>query len=61
MTTSLGLNYNNIVLLGTGLIAFAIGIVAAVIGNLPFLGLIVPNIVSMFRGDNLRTNLPWYV
>lgn len=59
MTTSLGLNYNNIVLLGTGLIAFAIGIVAAVIGNLPFLGLIVPNIVSMFRGDNLRTNLPW--
>ena len=59
MTTSLGLNYNNIVLLGTGLIAFAVGIVAAVIGNLPFLGLIVPNIVSMYRGDNLRTNLPW--
>jgi iron complex transport system permease protein len=30
-----------------------------VIGSLPFLGLIVPNVVSMFRGDNLRTNLPW--
>lgn len=59
MTTSLGLNYNNIVLLGTGLISLAVGIVAAVIGNLPFLGLIVPNIVSMYRGDDLRGNLPW--
>lgn len=57
--TSLGVNYNRIVLLGTGLISLAVGIVAAVIGNLPFLGLIVPNIVSMFRGDDLRSNLPW--
>ncbi|KYG90994.1 iron ABC transporter permease [[Bacillus] sp. KCTC 13219] len=59
VATSLGVNYNRIVLLGTGLISFAVGIVAAVIGNLPFLGLIVPNIVSMFRGDDLRSNLPW--
>ena len=59
VATSLGVNYNKIILLGTGLISFAIGIVAAVIGNLPFLGLIVPNIVSMYRGDNLRSNLPW--
>jgi len=59
VATSLGVNYNRIVILGTGLISFAIGIVAAVIGNLPFLGLIVPNIVSMYRGDDLRSNLPW--
>lgn len=59
VTTSLGLNYNRIVLFGTGLISFAVGIVAAVIGNLPFLGLIVPNVVSMYRGDELRSNLPW--
>lgn len=59
VTKSLGLNYNRIVLLGTALISFAVGIVAAVIGNLPFLGLIVPNIVSMYRGDDLRSNLPW--
>lgn len=59
ITTSLGANYNRIVVLGTGLISFAVGIVAAVIGNLPFLGLIVPNIVSMYRGDHLRSNLPW--
>ncbi|NLJ88563.1 MAG: iron chelate uptake ABC transporter family permease subunit [Epulopiscium sp.] len=59
ITTSLGVNYNRIIFLGTGLISFAVGIVAAVIGNLPFLGLIVPNIVSMYRGDDLRSNLPW--
>ncbi|MEK5037018.1 ABC transporter permease [Sporosarcina sp. FSL K6-3457] len=59
VATSLGVNYNRIVLVGTGLIAVAVGIVAAVIGNLPFLGLIVPNVVSMFRGDDLRSNLPW--
>ena len=59
IATSLGVNYNRIVILGTGLISLAVGIVAAVIGNLPFLGLIVPNIVSMFRGDDLRSNLPW--
>lgn len=59
MATSLGVNYNKIVILGTGLISAAVGIVAAVIGNLPFLGLIVPNIVSMYRGDDLKSNLPW--
>src|SRR5699024_12484541 len=37
------------------------GVVSVVVGSLPFLGLVVPNIVSMFRGDNLRTNLPWVV
>lgn len=59
VATSLGVNYNRIVILGTGLISLAIGIVSAVIGNIPFLGLIVPNIVTMYRGDDLRTNLPW--
>lgn len=59
IATSLGLNYNNVVIIGTGLISISVGIVAAVIGNLPFLGLIVPNIVSIYRGDDLRSNLPW--
>ena len=59
IATNLGVNYNKIVILGAILISFSVGIVTAVIGNLPFLGLIVPNIVSMYRGDNLRENLPW--
>ncbi|MCB8910497.1 ABC transporter permease [Rhodococcus aetherivorans] len=59
VATNVGLNYNRIILLGTGLIAVATGVVTVVVGSLPFLGLIVPNIVSMFRGDDLRSNLPW--
>lgn len=59
IATNVGLNYKRVVFIGTGLIAIATGIVTVVVGNLPFLGLIVPNIVSMFRGDDLRSNLPW--
>ena len=59
IATNVGLNYNQVMLLGTGLIAVSTGVVTVVVGNLPFLGLIVPNIVSMFRGDDLRGNLPW--
>lgn len=59
IATSLGVNYNQLMMIATGLIALSVGVVATVIGNLPFLGLIVPNLVSMFRGDDLRSNLPW--
>lgn len=59
VATNVGLDYHRTVLLGTGLIAVATGVVTVVVGNLPFLGLIVPNIVSMVRGDDLRSNLPW--
>lgn len=59
IATNIGLNYNRIVLVGTSLVAVATGVVTVVVGNLPFLGLIVPNLVSMMRGDDLRSNLPW--
>ncbi|MET2869495.1 iron chelate uptake ABC transporter family permease subunit [Exiguobacterium profundum] len=59
IATSLGVNYNQLMMMATGLIALSVGVVATVIGNLPFLGLIVPNLVSMCRGDDLRSNLPW--
>ena len=59
VATNAGLNYERVVLLGTGLVAVVTGVVTVVIGALPFLGLIVPNVVSMIRGDNLRTNIFW--
>ena len=59
IATNVGLNYRRIVFIGIMMIAVVTGVVTVVVGNLPFLGLIVPNIVSMFRGDNLRSNLPW--
>lgn len=59
VATNVGVDYNRVILLGTCLIAVATGVVTVVVGNLPFLGLIVPNIVSLARGDDLRSNLPW--
>jgi iron complex transport system permease protein len=59
IATNVGLDYDRIMLLGTALIAIVTGVLTVVVGNLPFLGLIVPNIVSMVRGDDLRSNLPW--
>ena len=59
ISTSIGLKYNQVILIGTILVAIATGVVTVVVGYLPFLGLIVPNVVSMVRGDDLRSNLPW--
>ncbi|MDA4895774.1 iron chelate uptake ABC transporter family permease subunit [Streptomyces sp. MS2A] len=59
IATNVGVNYDRMILLGTVLIAVVTGVVTVVVGNLPFLGLIVPNLVSMIRGDDLRSNLPW--
>lgn len=59
MATNVGLNYTAVLFMGTAMVAVATGVTATVVGTLPFLGLIVPNIVSLFRGDDLRSNLPW--
>lgn len=59
VATNVGVNYNRVMLIGTSLVAVATGVTTVVVGFLPFLGLVVPNLVSMARGDNLRSNLPW--
>lgn len=59
VATSVGLNYEVVLIVGTALVAIAAGVTTVVVGFLPFLGLVVPNIVSMIRGDNVRSNLPW--
>ncbi|MDZ8172247.1 ABC transporter permease [Microbacterium xanthum] len=59
IATNVGLNYERVVLLGVALVALTTGTVTVIVGALPFLGLIVPNLVSVIRGDDLRSNLPW--
>lgn len=59
IATNVGLNYNAVLMSGVAMIAVVTGVTTVVIGSLPFLGLIVPNVVSLFRGDDLRSNLPW--
>lgn len=59
ISKNLGVDYQKIVFIGSGLVSISIGIVASVIGNIPFLGLIVPNIISLYFGDDMRFNLLW--
>lgn len=61
VATGVGINYERLLLLGTAMVAVASGVTTVVVGFLPFLGLIVPNIVSLWRGDDMRSNLPWVV
>ncbi|NUF50557.1 iron chelate uptake ABC transporter family permease subunit [Gilliamella sp. ESL0250] len=56
---NVGLNYRLVMLTGLIVIALIGGIVVVVVGVLPFLGLIVPNIVSLLFGDNVRKTMPW--
>lgn len=59
VATSLGLRYRRTVVLGVSLVALSSGVTSVVVGFLPFLGLIVPNVVSIVLGDDVRRNLPW--
>ncbi|ABX63846.1 hypothetical protein C064_02420 [Brucella suis 63/252] len=58
-TTNLGLNYRRVVTLGLVVVSMVSASVVVTVGMIPFLGLIVPNVVSMFIGDNMRRAVPW--
>ncbi|GAB0170378.1 ABC transporter permease [Lysinibacillus sp. CTST325] len=55
---NLGLSYKFVVNLGLVLVALISTTVVLTVGVIPFLGLIIPNIVSLFKGDNLAKTLP---
>ncbi len=54
---NLGLNYKKVVNIGLILVALISSVVLLTVGMIPFLGLIVPNIVSIYAGDNLKKTL----
>ncbi|MGJ3439490.1 ABC transporter permease [Pseudomonas sp. Je.1.5.c] len=58
-TTNLGINYAKVITLGLLLVATITAVIVSTVGIIPFLGLIVPNLVSMFIGDNARRAIPW--
>ncbi|GIN91052.1 putative ABC transporter permease protein YclN [Siminovitchia terrae] len=55
---NLGLSYKRIVNIGLILVALITATVVLTVGMIPFLGLIIPNIVSIFKGDHLQKTLP---
>lgn len=54
---NLGLNYKAVVNIGLVLVAAVSSVVILTVGTIPFLGLVVPNIVTMYQGDHLKKNL----
>ena len=54
---NLGLNYNFVVKVGLVIVALISAVTIITVGNIPFLGLIIPNIVSLYSGDNLKKTL----
>lgn len=57
--SNLGLNYRAVMLLGLTMVSLIASVTLVVAGAIPFLGLIVPNVVSRMRGDNLAISMPW--
>jgi len=51
---NLGLNYNQVLYLGLLIVAVVSSIIIVSVGVIPFLGLIIPNIVTLYLGDNLK-------
>jgi len=58
-TTNLGLNYQRVMVLGLVIVSVVSAVVLVSVGSIPFLGLIVPNLVSLMIGDNMRRTVPW--
>jgi len=58
-STGLGLNYRSTMLCGMVIVACVTALVVVTGGQIPFLGLVVPNIVALIMGDNMRRNLPF--
>ncbi|MFI3242692.1 MAG: iron chelate uptake ABC transporter family permease subunit [Akkermansia sp.] len=57
IAVTLGLNHDSIVRVGLMIIAIITSISIVTIGSIPFIGLIVPNLVSMVRGDSVKNTL----
>jgi iron complex transport system permease protein len=57
--TNLGLDHRRVVAVGMVVIAVITAAVLVTAGLIPFLGLVVPNIVSLVIGDNVRRAIPW--
>lgn len=54
----LGLNYRQVLIAGLVIVALITSFTIITVGMIPFVGLVVPNIVSRYRGDNARETLP---
>jgi iron complex transport system permease protein len=54
---NLGVPYNLVLFMGLTIAAMITASVVVVVGSISYIGLIVPNIVTMFKGDKIRGTL----
>lgn len=56
-----GINYRWLMVSGVLLVSMMVASVVIIAGALPFIGLIVPNLIGLITGDNLRRAIPLVV
>lgn len=54
---NLGVHYNLVLFLGLTIAALITASIVVVVGSISYIGLIVPNVVAMFKGDRIRGTL----
>lgn len=54
---NLGVNYNLVLFLGLTIASMITASVVSVVGQISYIGLIIPNIVAMFKGDKIKGTL----
>jgi iron complex transport system permease protein len=59
VSVGLGLNYAAVLRLGLVIVSAITALTVVVVGTIPFVGLVAPNLISRFAGENLRNTLPW--
>lgn len=59
VATGLGLDHGRVLALGMTLAAVIVAVTVVSVGSVPFLGLIVPNVVRLMAGDQVRRTAPW--
>lgn len=57
--TNLGLNYKRLVLQGLIVVSVVTACIVVTVGSIPFVGLIIPNVVRLMVGDNVRRSVLW--
>ena len=58
MSASLGLSYGATAALGLILVSITVAASVIIVGAIPFVGLVIPNIVALKYGENLSKTLP---
>lgn len=58
-TKNLGIRYGRVVFLGLTIVSLITAVNVVTVGSVPFIGLVVPNVINIVVGDNLRRAIPW--